>query len=83
LIQLDTSAEEAQLHSAEADLSLARADVERSRDLAARRVIFESGPGCGRIKIQSAERSGRPDAFQHSEKNGGGTIRWPTWNFVT
>ena len=39
LMQLDTSAEEAQLHSAEADLALARADVERSRDLAARKVI--------------------------------------------
>src|SRR5260370_11442752 len=39
LMQLDTSAEEAQLHSAEADLALGRADVERSRDLAARKVI--------------------------------------------
>ncbi len=39
LMQLDTSAEEAQLHSAEADLALARADVERSRDLATRKVI--------------------------------------------
>jgi membrane fusion protein (multidrug efflux system) len=42
LVQLDTSAEEAQLHSAEADLELARADLERSRDLAARRVISKA-----------------------------------------
>src|SRR5216117_544041 len=32
LVQLDASAEEAQFHSAEADLQLARADLERSRD---------------------------------------------------
>ena len=37
LVQLDASAEEAQLHSAEADLALARSDVERSRDLATRK----------------------------------------------
>src|SRR6266481_2643665 len=42
LMQLDTSAEEAQLHSAEADLELARADLARSRDLAARKVISKA-----------------------------------------
>src|SRR5215472_3327155 len=42
LVQLDTSAEEAQLHSAEADLSLAKADLDRSRDLAARKVISKA-----------------------------------------
>src|SRR5262249_51199067 len=42
LVQLDTSAEEAQLHSAEADLNLARADLERSRDLAVRKVISKA-----------------------------------------
>lgn len=39
LIQLDTSSERAQLRSAEADLELARANLERSRDLATRKVI--------------------------------------------
>ena len=42
LVQLDASAEEAQLHSAEADLELARADLARARDLAARKVIATS-----------------------------------------
>ena len=42
LVQLDASAEEAQLHSAEADLELAKADRERSRDLGARKVISKA-----------------------------------------
>jgi membrane fusion protein (multidrug efflux system) len=42
LVRLDTSAEEAQLHSAEADMELARADLERSRDLAVRKVISKA-----------------------------------------
>ena len=39
LLKLDTSSEEAQLHTAEADLELARANLQRERDLAARKVI--------------------------------------------
>jgi membrane fusion protein (multidrug efflux system) len=39
LIKLDTSAEAAQLHTAEADLELARANLQRERDLAARKVV--------------------------------------------
>lgn len=42
LIKLDTSSEMAQLHTAEADLELARANLQRSRDLAARKVISKS-----------------------------------------
>jgi len=42
LVQLDASAEEAQLHSAEADVELARSDLERSRDLATRKVISKA-----------------------------------------
>jgi membrane fusion protein (multidrug efflux system) len=42
LIELDTSSEEAQLHTAEADLELARANVDRARGLAARKVISKS-----------------------------------------
>jgi membrane fusion protein (multidrug efflux system) len=42
LVQLDASAEEAQLHSAEADSELARADLERSRGLAARKVVSKA-----------------------------------------
>jgi membrane fusion protein (multidrug efflux system) len=42
LIELDTSSEEAQLRTAEADLELARANLQRSRDLAARKVISKS-----------------------------------------
>ncbi|HLW34410.1 MAG TPA: efflux RND transporter periplasmic adaptor subunit [Chthoniobacterales bacterium] len=39
LVKLDTSAEEAQLHTAEADMELARNNLQRTRDLAARRVV--------------------------------------------
>lgn len=39
LMRLDSSAEEAQLHTAEADLELARANLERERNLAARKVV--------------------------------------------
>ena len=42
LVRLDTSVEEAQLRSADADTELARADVERSRDLAARKVVSKA-----------------------------------------
>jgi membrane fusion protein (multidrug efflux system) len=51
LMQLDTSAEEAQLHSAEADVALARADVERSRDLAARKVISRADSDAAESKF--------------------------------
>jgi membrane fusion protein, multidrug efflux system len=39
LMKLDASAEEGQLKTAEADLQLARANVERTRDLAVRKVV--------------------------------------------
>jgi membrane fusion protein (multidrug efflux system) len=39
LMKLDSSSEEAQLHTAEADLELARANLQRTRDLAARKVV--------------------------------------------
>lgn len=42
LIKLDTSSEQAQLRTAEADLELARANLQRSRDLAGRKVISKS-----------------------------------------
>lgn len=42
LMKLDASAEEAQLHSAEADVELARKDLDRSRDLATRKVISKA-----------------------------------------
>lgn len=42
LMKLDTSSETAQLKTAEADLALARADLERARDLAQRKVISQS-----------------------------------------
>ncbi len=42
LMKLDASSEEAQLHSAEADLELARANLQRSRDLAVHKVISKA-----------------------------------------
>jgi membrane fusion protein (multidrug efflux system) len=42
LIKLDASSEEAQLRSADSDAELAKADVERARDLAARKVVSKA-----------------------------------------
>jgi membrane fusion protein (multidrug efflux system) len=42
LMRLDASAEEAQMRTAEADLELARADLARTRDLAARKVVSKA-----------------------------------------
>jgi membrane fusion protein (multidrug efflux system) len=42
LLKLDTSAEQAQLRSAQADAELAKADFDRARDLAARKVISQA-----------------------------------------
>jgi membrane fusion protein (multidrug efflux system) len=42
LIRLDTSSEEAQLRTAEADLELARANRQRARDLAERKVVSKA-----------------------------------------
>jgi RND family efflux transporter, MFP subunit len=42
LVRFDTSAEDAQLHSADADTELAKADLERARDLATRKVISKA-----------------------------------------
>ena len=42
LLKLDTSSEEAQLHTAEADLALAEANVARARDLAGRKVVSKA-----------------------------------------
>ena len=42
LVRFDTSAEEAQLRSADADTELAKADFERARDLATRKVISKA-----------------------------------------
>lgn len=42
LLRLDTSSEDAQLKSAQADVDLARKDLERARDLAARKVISKA-----------------------------------------
>lgn len=51
LVQLDTSAEEAQLHSAEADLNLAKADLDRARDLTARKVISKADSDAAESKF--------------------------------
>ena len=51
LVRLDTSAEDAQLHSADADLELARADLQRTRDLAARKVVSKSELDAGESKF--------------------------------
>ena len=57
LVQLDASAEEAQLHSAEADVELARADLERSRDLAARKVVSKAELDAAESKFKQKSAS--------------------------
>jgi membrane fusion protein (multidrug efflux system) len=55
LLRLDTSSEQAQLRTAEADLQLARSDLERSRGLAARKVISKSELDSAESKFKQKE----------------------------
>jgi membrane fusion protein (multidrug efflux system) len=55
LMKLDTSAEGAQLKTAIADLELARRDLERSRDLAARKVISKAELDAAESKFKQKE----------------------------
>jgi membrane fusion protein, multidrug efflux system len=55
LVKLDTSSEDAQLHTAEADLELSRADLQRARDLASRRVISKSELDAAESKFQQKQ----------------------------
>jgi membrane fusion protein, multidrug efflux system len=55
LVRLDASSEEAQLRTAEADLALARADLERARDLAARNVVSKAELDSAESKFKQKE----------------------------
>jgi membrane fusion protein (multidrug efflux system) len=55
LVKLDTSSEEAQLHTAEADLELARSDLERTRDLANRKVLSKADLDAAESKFQQKQ----------------------------
>src|SRR5437870_2684766 len=55
LVKLDASSEEGQLRTAEADLELARKDLERSRDLAARKVISKAELDAAESKFKQKE----------------------------
>jgi membrane fusion protein (multidrug efflux system) len=55
LVRLDASAEEAQFRSAQADLQLARSDLQRSRDLAARKVISKAELDAAESKFKQKE----------------------------
>ncbi len=57
LVHLDASAEEAQLRTAEADLNLARADLERSRELVGRKVISKAEIDAAESKFKQKEGS--------------------------
>jgi len=57
LLRLDTSSEQAQLRTAEADLQLARSDLERSRGLAARKVISKAELDSAESKFKQKEGS--------------------------
>lgn len=55
LVKLDTSSEEAQLRTAEADLEWARKDLERTRDLATRKVISKAELDAAESKFKQKE----------------------------
>jgi membrane fusion protein (multidrug efflux system) len=55
LVRLDISAEEAQLRTAEADLEWARSDLQRNRDLAARKVISKAELDAAESKFKQKE----------------------------
>ena len=55
LMKLDTSSEGAQLRTAEAELKLAHQDLERTRDLATRRVISQAELDAGESKLKQKE----------------------------
>ncbi len=55
LVRLDASSEEGQLRTAEADLQLARQDLERTRDLAARKVISKAEVDSAESKFKQKE----------------------------
>jgi membrane fusion protein, multidrug efflux system len=57
LVKLDTSSEEAQLRTAAADLELARADLQRTRDLAARKVVSKAELDSAESKFKQKEGS--------------------------
>jgi len=57
LMKLDASSEEAQLRTAEADLELARKDLERTRDLAARKVVSKAELDSAESKFKQKEGS--------------------------
>ena len=55
LVRLDASSEEGQLRTAEADLQLARQDLERTRDLARRKVISKAELDAAESKFKQKE----------------------------
>ena len=57
LLRLDTSSEQAQLRTAEADLELARSDLDRSRGLATRKVISKAELDSAESKFKQKEGS--------------------------
>ncbi len=57
LMKLDASSEEAQLRTAEADLELARKDLERTRDLAVRKVVSKAELDSAESKFKQKEGS--------------------------
>ena len=59
LLKLDSSAEEAQLHTAEADLELARANLQRTQDLATRKVVSKQELDAAAIDLWAETRIGR------------------------
>jgi len=57
LMKLDASSEEAQMRTAEADLELARKDLERTRDLAVRKVVSKAEFDSAESKFKQKEGS--------------------------
>ena len=80
LMKLDASQEEALLRSAEAEAQLAQTDLERSRDLAMKKVVSSAELDSAQSKFTATERSCRSDALQHREEDAYRAVRWPARN---
>ena len=69
LMKLDVSQEEALLRSAEAEAQLARTDLERSRDLAMKKVVSSAELDSAQSKFRRHECRCRSDALEHREED--------------
>ena len=77
LLQLDASAEEAQLRSAEAEAELGRQDLERSRGLASQKVVSKAELDAAESKFNRLNAVADQMRSNIREEDDDRAIRWP------